>query len=128
MSITACSLRGISKLIAMIGLSFSKGMTTRLDNYNALGDADRAKVAVPAFDGMFFGVAVAAQQLHAVEADLHALVGAQPLGQRSLARERQALLRAGGAPPGDQPKPVQFDRDVGAHERDGLAMRDRLAE
>ena len=69
-------------------------MTTRLDNYDALGDADRAQVAVPAFDGVFLGVAVAAEQLHAVEADLHALVGAEPLGQRGLAGERQALLGA----------------------------------
>ncbi len=65
---------------------------TPLDDDDALGDADRAQVAVPAFDGVFLGVAVAAEQLHAVQADLHALVGAQPLGQRRLAGEWQALI------------------------------------
>ena len=50
------------------------------------------------------------------------------LGQRGLAGERQALLGACRAAPGDQPQPVELDRDVGAHERDRLAAGDRLAE
>ena len=33
-----------------------------------------------------------------------------------------------GAAPGDQPQTVEFDRDVGAHERHRLAVGDRLAE
>ena len=48
---------------------------TSCDQTNAAFDhADRAQVAIPALDGMFFDEAVAAQQLHAVGADLHALV------------------------------------------------------
>src|SRR6478672_10297765 len=121
-SITAFSLRGSSRLIAM------KVFSPSLDDHDALGDADRAQVAVPAFDGVFLGVAVATEQLHAVEADLHALVGAEPLGQRGLACERQTLVGPGRAAPGDQPQPVEFDRDVGAHEGDRLAVGDRLAE
>src|ERR1044071_621478 len=73
--------------------------TTRLENYNAFGDADGAQVAVPAFDGVFLGVAVSTEQLHAVETDLHALVGAELLGQRGLAGERQALIGARRAAP-----------------------------
>ena len=88
----------------------------------------RPQVAVPAFDRVFLGVAVTAEQLDAVEADLHALVGAELLGQRGLAGERQALLGARGAAPGDQPQAVELDRDVGAHERDRLPVGDRLAE
>jgi hypothetical protein len=67
-SITPSSLPGMSRLIAMTGLSFaSNRLDNCLDNYNALGDADRAQIAVPAFDRMFLGVAVAAEQLHAVK-------------------------------------------------------------
>ena len=50
------------------------------------------------------------------------------LGQRRLAGERQALLGARGAAPGDQPQPVELDGDVGAHERHRLPAGDRLAE
>jgi hypothetical protein len=66
---------------------------TPLDDDDALGDADRAKIAVPALDRMFLCVAVAAEQLNAVQSDLHALVGAEPLGQRRLTGERQPLVR-----------------------------------
>ena len=126
LSITACSLRGSSRLIAMIGLSLR--LDDDLDDDNALGDADGPQVAVPALDGVLLGEAVAAEQLHAVQADLHALVGAEPLGQRGFAGEREALLGPRRAAPGDQPQPVEFDGDVGAHERDGLPMSDGLAE
>src|SRR5258705_9523484 len=101
---------------------------TPLDNYDALGDADRAQVAVPAFDGMFLVEAVAAEQLYAVQADLHALVGPEPLGQCRLAGERQTLLGARGTAPRDQPQAVEFDRDVGGHEGHRLTVCDRLAE
>src|ERR1700761_7004159 len=124
---TASSLRGSSRLIAMTRLSI-KGITARSNNYDTLGDADGPQVAVPAFDRVFLGVAVAAEQLHAVQTDLHTLVGAQALGQCGLAGERKALFGAGGAAPGDQPQPVQFDGDVGAHERHGLTAGDRFAE
>src|ERR1700733_13868466 len=95
LSITACSLRGSSKLIAMINLSgeVDNDLDNGLDDDNALGDADGPKVAVPAFDGVLLGEAVAAEQLHAVQTDLHALVRAEPLGQRGFTAERQALLR-----------------------------------
>src|SRR3979409_1138768 len=96
--------------------SFVRSWMTPLDDYDARGDADRAQVAVPAFDGMFLGEAVAAEQLYAVQADLHALVGAEPFGQRRLAGERQTLLGARGAAPGDQSQAVKFDGDVGGHE------------
>src|ERR1700751_2048809 len=88
LSITACNLRGSSKLIAMIGLSVVK-LDEDLDNYDALSDADGPQVAVPALDGVLLRVAVAAEQLHAVQADLHALVGTEPLGQRGFASERE---------------------------------------
>src|SRR5258705_4646094 len=131
LSKSACSFLGISKLIAMKGLSFgirNKGITSQLDNNNALGDADRPQVAVPAFDGMFLGVAMTAEQLYAVEADLHALVGAEPLGQRRLAGERQTLLGTGRAAPGDQSQAVELDGDVRGHERHRLTVCDRLTE
>src|SRR5258705_3007442 len=131
LSMTACSFLGISKLIAMKGLSFgirNKGITSRLNDNNALGDANRAQVAVPAFDGMFLGVTMAAEQLYAVEADLHALVGAEPLGQRRLSGERQTLLGAGRAAPGDQSQAIELDGDVRGHERHRLTVCDRLTE
>src|SRR5271157_1691420 len=121
LSITASILRGSSRLIAMIRLSVADGITDLdgyLNNDNALGDADGPQIAVPAFDGVFLRVAVATEQLHAVQTDLHALVGPQPLGQCRFAGERQALLGPGRPAPGDQSQPVEFDGDVGAHERD----------
>ena len=76
-------------------------------NYDdALGDTDRPQVAVPAFNRMFLGVAVAAEQLHAIQADLHALVGGQPLGQRGLAGELQPLVGARRPAPRDEAQPV----------------------
>ncbi|CPX07006.1 Uncharacterised protein [Mycobacteroides abscessus] len=77
---------------------------------------------------MLLGEAVAAEQLHTVQADLHALVGGELAGQRGLADEGQALLGARGAAEGDQPQAVELDRDVGAHEGNGLAAGDGLAE
>src|SRR4029450_2299098 len=99
-SMTASSLRGSSRLIAIVRPS---GWMTPLNDNDALGDADRAQVPVPAFDGMFLGVAVAAEQLHAVQTDLLAFVGAERLGQRGLACERQALVGARRPAPGDHP-------------------------
>src|ERR1700744_5828018 len=99
-----------------------------LYDYDALGDAEDSQVAVPTLYGVLLGEAVAAEQLHTVQADLHALVGAEPLGQRGFAAERQTLLGPRRTAPGDQPQPIEFDGDVGAHERNGLPMSDRLAE
>src|SRR5712672_2200194 len=69
LSITACILRGSSKLIAMIGLSLEMSDS---DNDDAFGDTDGPQVPVPTFDRVFLRVAVAAEQLHAVQSDLHA--------------------------------------------------------
>src|SRR5690349_20461659 len=125
--VTACILRGSSRLIAMIELSQLE-LDNDLDDDDALGNADGPQVAVPAFDRMLFRVAVAAEQLNAVQADLHAFVGAEPLGQGRLTDERQALLGARRAAPRDEPQPVQFDGDVGAHEGHRLTVGDRLTE
>ena len=76
----------------MIGLSL-------LDDYDALCDAERAQIAVPAFDGVFLGEAMTSEQLNAVEADLHALVGGNSLGQCGLSRKGQALFGARCAAP-----------------------------
>ena len=65
--------------------SFVADCDNDLDDYNALGYADGPQVAVPALDRVLLGEAVPAEQLHAVQADLHALVGAEPFGQRSFA-------------------------------------------
>src|SRR3954453_7234512 len=103
---TACNFGGNSRFIAMIDLSLG---SRELDNYDTLGDADGPQVAVPAFDRVLFGVAVAAEQLHAVQPDLHALVGTEPLGERRFAGERLTLLGARCPAPGDQPQSVQLD-------------------
>ena len=67
------------------------------DEHRAFHDADGPQVAVPPLDRVLLDEAVAAEQLDAVEADLHALVGAQPAGQRDLAGEVLALRRRGAA-------------------------------
>ena len=86
------------------------------------------QVAVPPLHRVLLDVAVAAEQLHAVEADPHPLVGAELARERDLAGEVLAGGRAGGGLPGDQPHRLQLDRDVGDHERDRLPVGDRLAE
>ena len=68
-----------------------------MTKHHAFHDADGPQVAVPPLDRVFLDVAVAAEQLHAVAADLHAVLGGEPAGQRGLARERQALLGAAAA-------------------------------
>ena len=90
---------------------------------------DGPQVAVPPLDRVLLDEAVAAEQLDAVEADLHALLGAEPAGQRDLAGEVLARgSRAAGGLPGQQPHGLQLDRDVGDHEGHRLAVGDRLAE
>ena len=66
-----------------------------LDDDYALGDADGAHVAVPALDRVLLGEAVATEQLHAVEAHDHALVGCVAAGKAGFAVEGQALIQAG---------------------------------
>ena len=94
----------------------------------AFHQADRSQVAIPAFDRVLLDVPVAAEQLHAVAADLHAVLGAQLPGQRRLAGEGSALLGAARRPVGGKPHAFEFDADVGHHEGDGLPMADRFAE
>lgn len=79
---------------------------------DALADARTAQVAVPALHRMLLGEAVAAEQLHAVEADLQALVDGQLARERGLARERQTLLGARGTTQGDQADRVEFGGDA----------------
>ena len=80
-----------------------------------------SEVAVPPLHRVLLDEAVAAEQLHAVDADLHALLGAQPAGQRDLAGERLALRGTGRGPVGHQPHALQLDADVGDHEGDRSA-------
>ena len=119
-------LAGISRLIAMEGLSVLVESCLGTTTPSATPMARRSRYQRST--GCSFGVAVAAEQLHAVQADAHALVAAQLPGQRRLAGERQTLVCAGGAAPGDHPQTVEFDGDVGAHERHRLPAGDRLAE
>ena len=77
---------------------------------------------------MLLDVAVAAEQLDAVGADLRPALGAQPAGERHLAGEALALVDPGGGAVGRQPHPLELDRDVRHHERHRLAVGDRLAE
>ena len=86
------------------------------------------EVAVPPLHRVLLDEAVATEQLDAVEADLHALVGAGLAGQRDLLGEVLARGGAAGGLVGQQPHRLQLDRDVGDHERHRLAVRDRLAE
>ena len=104
---------------AMIDHSTMAGMATPEQM------ATLATLEGEAFDRMFLGVAVATEQLHAVQADSHALVGRQSAGQCRLPGERQTAVRAGGAAPGDQTQPVEFDGDAvhgGAQGRRGAAL------
>ena len=88
----------------------------------------RAQVAVPALDGVFLGVAVAAEQLHAVRPDRIACSAHERARERRLADELAARLGEAGGAVGRQSHRLELDRDVGDHERDRLAVGDRLAE
>ena len=55
-------------------------------------------------------------------------VGAEPAGERRLAREVLALVRAARGAVGHEPHALELDADVRHHEGDGLPMADRLAE
>src|SRR5262245_25472545 len=94
----------------------------------AFENAHRPQVAVPELDHVLADEAVATEQLHAVGADLHALVGRLQPRQVRLALERQALLGARCRAVRQEAQAVELDGDVGDHERDRLAVRDRLAE
>src|SRR5699024_6167645 len=73
-----------------------------LDDDDALSNADRAHVAVPALNRMLLGVAVATQQLDAVQAHDHAFVGGVAAGKAGLAVVGHALVEAGCAAQHDQ--------------------------
>src|SRR3954462_8959538 len=98
------------------------------DEDSSFHQADGSQVAVPPLHGVFLDEAVSAQQLYAVQADLHAALGAEPSGQGDLARGRLALGDPTGRLPGHQPHALQLDGDVGDHEGHRLAVRDRLPE
>src|SRR4051794_15514475 len=98
------------------------------DQDRSFHEADGTQIAVPAFDGVLLDVPVATQQLDAVQADLHALLGAEPAGERDLPGGVLAPGHPAGGLVGDQPHALQLDGDVGDHERHRLAVRDRLAE
>src|SRR5690349_23426889 len=78
------------------------------DEHPTFHEPDGPEVAVPPLDRVLLDEAVSAEQLHAVVADLHAPLGAQPAGQRHLAGERLALGGAGRGPVGDQTHAVQL--------------------
>src|SRR4051794_27143568 len=52
----------------------------------------RSQIAVPPLDRVLLDVAVPTEQLDAVAADLHAVLGGEPTGEGDLARERTALF------------------------------------
>ena len=97
-------------------------------NRGAFEHADRAQLPIPELHRVLLDEAVTAQQLHAVGADLHALVGALDARQRGLAAEAQALLGAAGGALHHQAHAIELERDVGDHERHRLAVGDGLAE
>src|SRR5699024_9823372 len=95
-------------------------------DHHSLCHADGTEVAVPALDGVVLGEAVATEELDAVEADLHALLGGALAGERGLPGEGHALLGACGAPPGGQARPAEPGRVGGDHARAGLTVGERL--
>src|ERR1700712_2659062 len=110
---------GVSRLIMVWSSS---------DEDRSFHQADGSQVAVPPLHRVFLDEAVSAEQLYAVQTDLHAALGTQPTSQGDLALGGLALRDAAGGPPGQQAHALQLDRDVGDHEGDRLAVRDRLAE
>src|SRR4051794_38412484 len=123
---------GVSRLIMMClpdgGRGACREPRDHSDQDRSFHQADGTQVAVPPLDRVLLHVAVATEQLDAVEADLHALLGAQPPRQGDLAGRVLALGDPGRGLVGDQAHALELDGDVGDHERDGLAVRDRLAE
>ena len=75
---------GISRLI-MVSLSLCRSWAT-VDEQGALHHARGSQVSVPALDRVLLDEAVAAEQLHAVGADLHPLLTAQ--SRRAIAASR----------------------------------------
>src|SRR6476620_3487870 len=94
---------GVSRLIMFVSWSGWSSRQARYvarqarpagsDQDPAFHESDGPEVAVPPLDRVLLDEAVAAEQLHAVVADLHAPLGAQPPGQPDLAREAPALRR-----------------------------------
>src|ERR1700743_2214258 len=115
---------GISRLI-MVSPSFAR---PGLDEQGALHHARGPQVPVPALDRVLFDVAVAAEQLDAVGADLHPLLGAEPAGDRRLAAEVDPPVGATGGAVGGEPHAARLDPDFRDREGDALAVGDRFAE
>src|SRR6478736_4156998 len=110
---------GVSRLIMVWSSS---------DEDRSFHQADGSQVAVPPLHRVFLDEAVSAEQLYAVQADLHAALGTEPASQGDLALGGLALRDASGGLPGHQPHALQLDGDVRDHERHRLAVGDRLAE
>src|ERR1700712_4696487 len=94
---------GVSRLIMVWSSS---------DEDRSFHQADGSQVAVPPLHGVFLDEAVSAQQLYAVQADLHAALGAEPTSQGDLALGGLALRDAPGRLPGPQAHALQLDRQV----------------
>src|SRR6478609_3064392 len=124
----ACFL-GVSRLI-IAGVPVRSGAERAFEwggsyEHRTFHHADGPQVAVPPFDRVFLDEAVPAEELHAVEADPHPLLGAQLPGQTDLAGEVLAPGGAGGRLPGEQAHRLHLDGHVGDHERHRLAVADR---
>ena len=91
-------------------------------------DADRAQVAIPALDRVLLDVAVAAEQLHAVAADLHAVLGGEPAGQRGLAGERRPVRPGAAARSITSRMPSSSMPMLATMNATRLPVADRLAE
>src|SRR6478752_10041827 len=116
---------GSSRLMATIGVPVQSGAKRAFEwggsyQHRTFHDADGPEVAVPPLHRVFLDEPVAAQQLHPVEPDLHALVGAQLSRQRDVAGDVLARGGSAGCLPGEEPHRLQLDRDVGDHERHRL--------
>src|SRR4029079_10428288 len=81
-------LGGVSGVSGARAASSSVGCS---DEHPAFHESDGPEVAAAPLHPVLIDGAVPAEQLHAVVADLHAPLGAQPAGQRHLAGERLAL-------------------------------------
>src|SRR6478609_1706970 len=116
---------GVSRLImgfSPVWVVEERASRNHLDQDRSFHQADRTQVAVPPLHGVLLDEAVPTQQLYAVQADLHATLGAEAAGQRDLALGRLALGHPARGAVGHQAHALQLDRDVGDHEGHRLAV------
>src|SRR3954467_11441526 len=110
---------GVSRLMATINFPSSRKRSSvsslrsslagaRCDahsyDHHTFHDRRGAQISVPALHRVLLHVAVPAEQLHAVAADLHAVLGGEAAGQGGLAGEALALLGARRGPQHGQPR------------------------